>query len=111
MKLSTAEKLQIASQVAPRLRDGLRSRPIKTVAPDGTVVREVEPSFLVRRVLDRAGIELDGEHTVLVCDKCGLPFRRPLNKLGGPLGAVRRHTCRDDAPKGGGRAPRGVQSA
>jgi hypothetical protein len=72
MNLSLTEKLRIAGEVAPTLRDiasGERKR-IKTTDPTGRVVRVISRVDLAKMVLERAGIEFDV-----------LPGKRPTHKL------------------------------
>jgi hypothetical protein len=74
------ERLKIAAHTAPILRGGARSRQIKVVDRDGTLVREIDSAVLTLKLHERAGIEFDVEpgrrEQVRTC-KCGFVFLLP----------------------------------
>lgn len=85
MGASKAEKLALAATVAVELRRadaGVRQRRIKTIGPDGQVVRELPLVEVVERQLLRQGIEIDTKITPGVRPRalrcaCGMPYVVP----------------------------------
>lgn len=79
--LTLHERLQIAGQTAPALRDARRKRPINVVDADGNVLRTIDSVELAKKVHERAGIEFDvqdGERPRLrTCEDCGRAVRVP----------------------------------
>lgn len=73
MPLSKAERLVIAGAIAPTLREGLPKRRVKVVAKDGSILREIDATELVQRVLEHAKIELDVEPDPSRCATCNAP--------------------------------------
>ncbi len=81
-KLTRIEKLRIAGEIAPKIRDaahGSKKRRIKVTDKTGKIVREIDSLELHKKIRERMGIEFDvveGPGDKHECIVCGSKFVR-----------------------------------